>query len=151
MNKFAALSILFLSFGAFAQPVGPAGCGLGNQIFGDQNQVLAATTNDTSGTQTFGISSGTSNCIDSSRMAQIENYVDVNRVALANDISRGQGETLSGLDNLMGCTNTSAVNESLKSNYSQIFPTQNARAVYVTRQIQRSIKESSARTDCHLG
>src|SRR5690348_12703995 len=94
-------SILLLSFGAFASPVGPAGCGLGNAVFGDQNQVLAATTNGTSLNQMFGITSGTSNCIDSSRSAQMESYINANRVELANDIARGQGETLAGLDNLM--------------------------------------------------
>ncbi len=151
MNKIAAtISILLLSCGAFAQPVGPAGCGLGNQVFGDQNQVIAATLNET-GTQTFGITSGTSNCIDSSRQAQMESYININRVELANDIARGQGETLAGLDNLMGCTNQTTVNQSLKNNYREIFPTHNARASYVSRQIVRSIEKSPARTACHLG
>src|SRR5690554_3540402 len=49
---------------AFASP---AGCGLGTAvIFPDANQwyehVLAATTNDTSGNQTFGMTSGTLGC-----------------------------------------------------------------------------------------
>ena len=42
------------------------GCGLGSLVIKDQStvmlQVLAATTNGTSGSQTFGITSGTSNC-----------------------------------------------------------------------------------------
>ena len=44
---------------------GTAGCGLGSMIFGDQKgaiQILAATTNSIFGTQTFGITTGTSNC-----------------------------------------------------------------------------------------
>ena len=39
---------------------GLAGCGLGSMVFGDQKgmiQILAATTNNTFGTQTFGITS----------------------------------------------------------------------------------------------
>src|SRR3954464_7446787 len=46
---------------------GTAGCGLGSLVFGDQKgaiQILAATTNTTFGTQTFGITTGTSNCVD---------------------------------------------------------------------------------------
>src|SRR3954469_2639303 len=46
---------------------GMAGCGLGSLIFGPVNspgaQILAATTNSTFGSQTFGITSGTSNCV----------------------------------------------------------------------------------------
>src|SRR5690348_11977029 len=45
---------------------GMAGCGLGSLVFGPNDapvaQVLAATTNGTFASQTFGISSGTSNC-----------------------------------------------------------------------------------------
>ncbi len=44
---------------------GTAGCGLGSMAFGNQKgaiQILAATTNGLFGTQTFGITSGTSNC-----------------------------------------------------------------------------------------
>ncbi len=43
---------------------GVAGCGLGSMVFGNQEggiQVIAATLNGT-GIQTFGITSGTSNC-----------------------------------------------------------------------------------------
>src|SRR5690606_10475644 len=48
---------------------GPAGCGLGTEVvFKNANQwwqhVLAATTNGTSGNQTFGMTSGTLGCAD---------------------------------------------------------------------------------------
>src|SRR5262245_21507042 len=46
---------------------GMSGCGLGSILFGtDQNkvmQILAATSNGCFGSQTFGITSGTSNCV----------------------------------------------------------------------------------------
>ena len=47
-----------------AAKYGPAGCGLGSMIFDPDSgftQIFAATTNGTSGNQTFGISTGTSN------------------------------------------------------------------------------------------
>src|SRR5437868_47659 len=54
-------------YGGFAGGYGMAGCGLGSLLFGPVNepfaQVLAATTNATFATQTFGITSGTSNCV----------------------------------------------------------------------------------------
>ena len=59
--------VLMGASGAWAQSgpaYGPAGCGLGNMIVGGGtgfSQVFASTTNTTSGTQTSGITSGTSN------------------------------------------------------------------------------------------
>jgi len=62
-----ALFIVGSAGSAHAQPYGMAGCGLGSIAFGNDQtmfkQVLAATTNGTFGTQTFGITSGTSNCV----------------------------------------------------------------------------------------
>ena len=45
---------------------GMAGCGLGSVVISDDGflQVFAATTNGTSYSQSFGITSGTSNCVE---------------------------------------------------------------------------------------
>jgi hypothetical protein len=105
---------------------GDAGCGLGSMLFGSQPgliQVLASTTNGTFYSQTFGITSGTSNCGASGAIVQAEDFVKGNRPAIAKDISRGQGETISSLAELGGCKNTSAVGKSLQKNYDRIFPT----------------------------
>ena len=65
MKKVMAAAIL-VAFGAvaFAEDYGSAGCGLGSLVFkqNDGTQILAATTNGTFGSQTFGITFGTSNC-----------------------------------------------------------------------------------------
>ena len=52
------------SAAAFAADYGSAGCGLGSLVFkkNDMTQVLAATTNGTFWSQTFGITFGTSGC-----------------------------------------------------------------------------------------
>ncbi len=59
------LGLFFVSSNAFAAGYGDAGCGLGSMLFGNSpgkgSQILAVTTNGT-GMQSFGISSGTSNC-----------------------------------------------------------------------------------------
>lgn len=146
---FTVLSVLVVSAASHAAKIGPAGCGLGNLIFADQSQVLAATTNGT-GIQTFGITSGTSNCVDSSRTAQLENFVEVNKVALANDVSRGQGETLKGLAVILGCVNQNGLNSHLKSEYQNIFKSQDAKASDVSREIEKSIRENTAvAASCH--
>ena len=124
MKKILVLMISFGCMNAFARNFGDAGCGLGSVVMGkDGNQVLAATTNDTSYTQIFGITSGTSNCIDDGAVAahrEVPLFIEVNRVALANDAARGQGETLAGLAQLMGCQEH-AFGQAMKSNYDSIF------------------------------
>src|SRR5689334_3484559 len=110
---------------AQAKAYGPAGCGLGSLIFEPDSgftQVFAATTNGTFGTQTFGITSGTSNCAGSSGgSASAKVFVQTNRVALARDIARGQGETIVSLSRLAGCRASSAVGSSLQRRFDQIF------------------------------
>lgn len=107
---------------------GTAGCGLGSLAFGDQKgmiQVLAATTNGFFGTQTFGISSGTSNCQESSGHAGTKTFIQGNREALAKDAARGSGETIKTLAALAGCKDEKAVGATLQKRFSKLFP-QNA-------------------------
>ena len=107
------LSMVFsLSFGAgmvFGEGYGAAGCGLGSMLIGPKPgivQVFAATTNGTSGSQTSGITSGTSNC-DSSAAAHLQKkqevFVYVNIDSLEQNMAAGHGETLNSLASLLGC------------------------------------------------
>lgn len=124
MAVMAALSAT-ASTPAQARAYGPAGCGLGSLIFEPSSgftQVFAATTNGTFGNQTFGITSGTSNCAGGSGgSASAKAFVETNRVALARDIARGQGETIDSLSRLAGCRTSSAVGSSLQLRFDQIF------------------------------
>lgn len=67
MKKFLAAAAFVAAFSASsAFAVDSTGCGLGSMIFRGQRglvpQILAVTTNGSFGTQTFGISTGTSGC-----------------------------------------------------------------------------------------
>ncbi len=101
---------------------GVAGCGLGSMVFGNQEgvvQVLAATINGT-GVQTFGITSGTSNCGHGLfAKAEINTFIQSNAVALENDIARGQGEALNTLNNMLGCG--TQFSSALQKNYKEIY------------------------------
>ena len=141
MKKLLVVAMVALSAtSAFAAKYGSAGCGLGSMIFeGDQTwwkQVLAATTNGT-GFQTVAISLGTSNCDSPAplKVGQAEAYIEANRVALANDIARGNGETIVGLSKVYGCTNSSEFGQALKSNYAAIFPNSSAAPSEITHNI----------------
>ncbi len=111
--------------GAFSQtgeagPYGMAGCGLGAVLFGDQPgkiQILAATSNGiVSGNQTFGMTTGTLGCGDRNKFVKAQQFIEVNKVAVENDLARGGGETLSALSFVMQCQNAD-FSDRLKSNY----------------------------------
>jgi hypothetical protein len=122
----AAGVLLFAGAAMAADRYGTAGCGLGSLVFGNQKgivQIFAATTNGTFGSQTFGITTGTSNCADTGGgMASIKSFTETNREALAKDISRGQGETVANLATLAGCADAKTVGVTLQKNFSAIFP-----------------------------
>ena len=123
------LGACLLASAAYAnKPYGLAGCGLGSIAMGsDGNQILAATTNGTFYSQMFGITTGTSNCTDAGAIAQnkqVPFFIEANRVALANDIARGNGETVASLAQVMGCSDSARLAGQLQKNYSVIFPSE---------------------------
>jgi hypothetical protein len=127
---------------------GPAGCGLGSMIFAPDSgftQIFAATTNGTSANQTFGITSGTSNCDSGSggsKSAKV--FIQTNREALAKDIARGSGETLSSLSQLAGCSSSTAVGSSLQRNFKTIFPEASLTDQQVATNVMSSLRSDKA-------
>ncbi len=137
---------------AKADPYGTAGCGLGSIVFGNKPgivQVLAATTNGTFGSQTFGISTGTSNCKDTApSTASAKAFIQANREAVAKDIARGQGETISNLTALAGCHDDKAVGAALQKDFAQIFPTEKVTDIQVSDSVV-SMLQAHAELACH--
>jgi len=111
-----------------AAPYGNAGCGLGSVVFGDSPglvQTVAATTNGTFGSQTFGITSGTSNCVQNGGMAQVdqEAFMKVNYGAIQKEAAEGKGEHLAALGVLLGCSSESrdTLFATIQAHHGQIF------------------------------
>ncbi len=111
---------------------GMSGCGLGSVLFGESEnrggQILASTTNGIYGNNTFGMSSGTSNCVpDHAATAEIRKNMDMfvaaNRESLANDIAKSNGETIVAISNIMGCKDSTYLGAKLQSRYEAIFAT----------------------------
>ncbi|MBI2602381.1 MAG: DUF3015 family protein [Deltaproteobacteria bacterium] len=127
---------LYDQFGVGGQGYGTAGCGLGSVVFGDKPgmvQVVAATTNNIGSSQTFGITSGTSNCVEQQSMAQgfkekLNYFVQGNRHRLENDIAKASGDTVTALAELGRCSggNLGAV---LQPQYGKIFSSDNQQDV----------------------
>ena len=117
---------------------GTAGCGLGSMAFGSQPggiQIIAATTNSLFGSQTFGITTGTSNCGSGILAQGTKSFVEANREAVAKDISRGQGEAIGALTVINGCGDSRAVGAALQRNFGAIFPSEQATSDDVTKAI----------------
>ena len=147
-KTFAALvSVAVLgSTAAVAAPYGSAGCGLGSVLLGDKPgfmQVFAATTNGIFATQIFGITTGTSNCgeaasPDSVKTTQL--FIEVNREAVAKDMSRGSGETIVSLANIMGCQESAVVGATLQANFSTIMPNASVSSEQVAQNVLNTVK-----------
>lgn len=99
---------------AFSAPnpdTGP-GCGLGKLAWSDFKnqkniapQVLMATTNGTFGSQTFGISTGTSGCSNDGKVwaeHKVTMFASINFEDLSQEMAQGGGEHLVSLATLMG-------------------------------------------------
>jgi hypothetical protein len=126
---------------------GTAGCGLGSMAFGDQPggvQILASTTNGLFGTQTFGITSGTSNCGPGAFASGTQNFVEANREAVAKDISRGQGEAIGALAVINECKDVRGVGAALQRDFAAIFPSEDASSAQVTEAILRTLHSDPA-------
>ncbi len=106
------------------------GCGLGTTVWAGKTgvvpQILAVTTNGTSGNQTFGITTGTLGCDknDVIASAEVRQFAAANIDNLATDIARGEGETLASLASAMEVhtDDQSLMFATLKGNFARIFP-----------------------------
>ena len=133
---------------AEARHYGMAGCGLGSNVFNDDGivqQVLATTTNGTSYNQTFGISSGTSNCTDDGVVRagyEVPMFIESNQIALATESARGNGETIEHLASLIGCEKSGSVGSVLQKNYRNIFSTENIKGSKVTNSIIDTLRQN---------
>ncbi|HFQ14285.1 MAG TPA: DUF3015 domain-containing protein [Gammaproteobacteria bacterium] len=105
---FASLLSTFAIASAQADTIN-VGCGLGSMVFDGKtdkvSQILAVTTNGTSGNQTFGISSNTLGCKADGRVksyAAVSTFMTANIDKVAHDMAMGQGESMETLAALMG-------------------------------------------------
>ena len=128
---FAALLMMIVLAGVgWAADPKNTGCGLGSMVFEGQNglmsQTLAATTNGIFGNQTFGITSGTSNCEQYKTFAyneKVDIFVAENMDNLARDIARGQGEYVNTLAVLMEVPDVkkASFRSQLQAHFSDIY------------------------------
>lgn len=124
-------------------------CGWGSKVWAGQRgivpQIGATSTNGTSGNQTFAISSGTSGCTQDGAVSsnwKTAMYIDGNKSKLAQDMSKGSGESLESLAQLIGVKDADKVAfyRATKENFAQIFVSEQASA----EQIASALKQVMA-------
>ncbi len=144
----SVLAGMALMMSAPAMAVDSTGCGLGSMAWRGQRgigpQVLAVTTNTSFGTQTFGITFGTSGCDPNGRVTggtqkMMLAFIENNMEQFALDASVGYGETI---DTLAGILNVDSkeLGAKSKSNFAFLFADENVDAVDVTLKLYQIAK-----------
>lgn len=122
--------------GAFAAANTNTGCGLGSYLIDKQGilwNVFQYTLNNSSGTQTFGISSGTLGC-KSGKVAmdsRTQEFVSSNMDALSQEIAQGKGEHLDTLAELLNIADKEAFSLALQANYNKLYANHDAQSADV--------------------
>ncbi len=123
-----------------AQAVDSTGCGLGSMAWKGERgigpQVLAATTNGSFGTQTFGITFGTSGCDPNGRISggtgrMVLAFMENNMEQFAMDAAAGHGETINTLAGILN-VDSEKLGAEAQANFANIFADENADAVSVS-------------------
>lgn len=158
MHKLAytvAAVTLFATAAASAADRDPnnVGCGLGTVVWEGQSgqgaQLLAATTNGTFGTQTFGITSGTSGCARSGRVYrpdELAHFIGPNMDRLVQDMAVGHGEALASVADLLGIAkgDQDAFFTVTQRNFSRIVPSDSVTAADVATSLNAVLAEDPA-------
>lgn len=150
MKKIIFASLMFgaVALTAPAHAIDSTGCGLGSMAWRGQSgilpQVAAVTTNGTFGTQTFGITFGTSGCDPNGRVTggtqkMVLAFLENNLEQFAMDAAAGQGETITTLAGIMNM-DEKTVAEKTYQNFAVLFPNENVDAVDVTLKFYQIMK-----------
>jgi len=125
------------------------GCGLGAMAIGEKQGVLwkllGTFLNGLSGNQTFGMSSGTSECGKDQWIAKYDKmniFVADNMDVLAIDIAQGQGESLDALAEIaeVPIGERPALYAAFQSNFDAIYPTAQVSHTDVVKEIAKIIQ-----------
>jgi hypothetical protein len=130
------VSSAFAAKGSSGQAHKNVGCGLGTMLWkgnADNSslfQAFQATTNGTSGNQTFGITTGTSECDQPSTFVKndrLNEFVVANMDNLAKDIAMGRGETLEAFAELLQIPTEKRAEfyQKMQTNFAKIFTSEN--------------------------
>lgn len=116
--------------GSYRAPYGMAGCGLGSIIFKsntNSSQSTAVTSNALIMNQLFGITSGTSNCVETpAETAAVERqvFITANFSSLSKEAAQGDGMHLRAFADVLGCADAQTLPvfaDLSRTNHGRIF------------------------------
>jgi hypothetical protein len=119
------------------------GCGLGSMAWRGQSgiipQSLAITTNGIFGSNTFGVTFGTSGCDPNGRITggtgrMMLSFLEDNMEQFAMDAAAGKGETIDTLAGIMN-VDSAKLGKEVQRNFAYIFPNDNVEAADVTLRV----------------
>ena len=146
---FVLAAVTLLTAAAQAASQNDAGCGLGAQLFKENrpvDQILAATTNDWTGTQTFGITTGTLGCssgglIKASKEREV--FTATNFRALEQELASGSGQYEASLAALTGCK-ADAFSAFAKARYEKLLPSEKTNSTELLNNLDKEISADPA-------
>ena len=151
MKKLLVTVLLGLLYTGAAVAKDSTGCGIGSIIFDGKTgvfpQILAVTTNGSvSGNQTFGISSGTLGCDQNgtiSSSVKLSMFTGSNMEHLAQDMSRGHGEALATMADLMGIKDQDKAGfyALTQRDFARIFPNDRTTADHVITTVKAEMSK----------
>jgi len=129
---------------------GDAGCGLGSLIISRNTklfQLFAVTTNHSFGSQTLGITFGTSNCNASGLVQnerEIRHFAEINHSELTKEMAQGGGEKLFTLAALYGCNSRDKQTfaKMTQSSFDNINPTDATTANELVNNLNLKVQEN---------
>ena len=149
----SALVVAAFSVSGAAHAGADGGCGLGSMVWDGQSgiapQVLAITTNGTSGNQTFGVTTGTLGCKQDGTVSaaqKLSMFTGSNMDNLARDMSTGQGESLETMAELMEIQEQDKARffQVSQSNFDKIFTSEDVTAGQVIANLKAVMAAAAA-------
>jgi hypothetical protein len=146
---FVLAAVTLLTAAAQAASQNDSGCGLGAQLFKENrpvDQILASTTNECTGTQTFGITTGTLGCssgglIKASKEREV--FTATNFRALEQELASGSGQYETSLAALTGCK-TDAFSAFAKARYEKLLPSEKTSPMELLNNLDKEISSDPA-------
>jgi hypothetical protein len=143
-KKIVTNAVIALALSASASfAVDSTGCGFGSTLLKGQKglvpQLAAVTTNGTSASQTFGITSGTMGCDKNGTITGgtgriIGLYLQDNFDAFSLDAANGKGETINVIASIAGVS-TEKAESVISANYDTLFSSENVDVATLSNQL----------------
>ena len=146
----AGIAMLSVSSATFAVVPGGDSCGWGNMLLEGQSglgpQIIASTTNGTSGNATFGMTTGTNGCSSNGTLTYGgQSLLGQIMGEFSEDVARGEGEALNAVAVAYGVEQADRATfaKVLHENFAVIFPGEKVTAEEVSASIDTIIKSDA--------